>query len=105
MKIFFTKIEKIINPIHKFFRINPHRHWNALLNSFFILTALSVLFSFYFMYEIENEKIFQVKEEQVGKHVLLNENLLKKTIELFDQKAQKVSEIKNNLSPYKDPGI
>jgi hypothetical protein len=57
------------------------------------------------MYEIKNEKIFQVEEKQIEKQVLLDENLLKKTIKLFKERALKEIEIKNNPSFYKDPSI
>ncbi len=105
MNNFLLKIKNTLKAIDDFFKINPHKQWVFLLYIFFISISILTLFSFYFLYEIKNEKIFQVKVEQEGKQSLLKEDLLKRTIDLFDKKAQKEAEIKNNLSTYRDPSL
>ncbi|HAE36945.1 MAG: hypothetical protein UR85_C0002G0006 [Candidatus Nomurabacteria bacterium GW2011_GWF2_35_66] len=105
MNTFLLKIKNQIKRIKNFFIINPHKHWMFLVYIFFISILILILFSFYLLYMIKSEKIFQVKTEQSEKHVLLNEDLLKKTTDLYDSKAKKEAEIKNSLPPYKDPSI
>lgn len=95
-----TKIKNLLRIIHNFFKINPHKHWNAFLYFFFILVSFSVLFSIYLLYQIKNENIFQVKKEEQNAPVLLNDSLLKSTKILYDKKSKRVLEIKNNPSLY-----
>lgn len=95
-----TKIKNLLKIIHDFFKINPHKHWNAFLYFFFSLTLFSILFSIYLLYQIKNENIFQVKKEEQNIPVLLNESLLKSTKILYDKKAKRALEIKNNPSSY-----
>lgn len=99
------KIKYILKSINNFFKINPHKHWVFLLYVFFISISILMLFSFYFIYEIKNEKIFQAKVEQEAEQSLLKVDLLKKTTDLFNKKALKQQEINNNLSPYSDPSL
>ena len=99
------KIKNILKSINNFFKINPHKHWVFLLYVFFISIFISLLFSFYFIYEIKNEKIFQAKAEQEAEQSLLKVDLLKKTTDLFNKKALKQQEINNNLLPYSDPSL
>jgi hypothetical protein len=105
MNNFSIKIKNIFKSIDNFFKINPHKHWIFLLYVFFIIVSLSLLLSFYLLYEIKNENIFQVKIEQEEQQSLLKENLLKRTIDIYNKKAQKEVDIKNNLSTYIDPSL
>jgi hypothetical protein len=105
MSIFETKTKNLLKSFNDFFKINPHKHWVFLLYVFFTLISISLLFSFYFIYEIKNEKIFQAKAEQEAEQSLLKVDLLKKTTDLFNKKDLKQQEINNNLSPYRDPSL
>ncbi|MFA6355185.1 MAG: hypothetical protein WCW65_02045 [Candidatus Paceibacterota bacterium] len=95
-----TRIKNLLKIIHNFFKINPHKHWNAFLYFFFILVSFSILFSIYLLYQIKSENIFQVKAKEQAGPVLLNESLLKSTLNLQEKKANEVLKIKNNTSLY-----
>lgn len=95
-----TKIKNLLKTVHNFFKISPHKHWNAFLYFFFVLVSFSILFSIYLLFQIKNENIFQVKKEEQNPPVLLNDSLLKSTMILYDKKAQKALDIKNNPSSY-----
>lgn len=105
MRNFINKIKNIGKAFNNFLKINPHKHWSYLLHVFFVLIFIAILFSIYFLYQIKNEKIFQVKVKEVEKQNLLKEDLLKKTVDFYDAKMKKESEIKNTPAPYKDPSI
>jgi len=105
MKNILIKINNQIKIISNFFKINPHKHWSLLLYIFLILAFLLILFSFYLLYEIKNEQIFQVTIGQKQNTILLNEKLLRNTTELYEQKASKVSNAKNSTSLYSDPSL
>jgi len=105
MKDILTKINNQITKVKNFFNVNPHKHWNFLLYVFLILIFILILFSFYLLYEIKNEQIFQVTVGQKQNTILLNEKLLRNTTELYNQKANKVSDAKNSTSLYSDPSL
>lgn len=105
MSTFLLKIKNLIKHLSNFFKINPHKHWIMLLYIFFTLTVMLILFSCYILFEIKNEQMFQVKEEQKEKPNLLKEELLKNTLERFDQKTKVETDITSNPLPYKDPSI
>lgn len=105
MNNYISKIKNVINKIQNFFRINPHKHWVLLLYVFFILTAILILFSFYLLYQIKNENVFQVKVEKDEKQNLLKEDLLKKVLSEAERKESKTNDIKNNIIQYKDPSL
>lgn len=97
------KIKKISIKISK--ASNPHKHWAMLLWTFFILIICLIAFSFYLLFEIRNEQIFQVKPTIVNKKILLKENLLKTVSDLFEQKAKNESDLVTNPPHYQDPSI
>lgn len=105
MKNFFTGPNNKIQTKNSFFKINPHNHWNFLLKIFFILVSVLIIFSLYLLYEIKNEQIFQVTVEQQENPTILKEDLLKKTIEVYNKKSSKILEINNNFSVYSDPSL
>lgn len=105
MNNYILKIKNVLIKIQNFFKINPHRHWFFLLYIFFILTSVLILFSFYLLYQIKNENVFQVKVEPDEKLNLLKEDLLKKVLSESERKEERTIEIKNNLIEYKDPSL
>ncbi len=105
MNSFLIKIKNIWKGFCNFFQINPHKHWAFLLYMFSVLIILLILFSFYLLYQIKNEQIFQVKIVAEQKKTILREDLLNKIINLFDNKAQKELDIESNPPVYKDPSI
>lgn len=105
MKDIILKLNKILKLIKDLFKINPHKHWIFIIYVFFILISVLILFSFYLLYKIKNEQIFQTELKQDSVQSLLNEKLLKKVIDFQDKKAQKIIDSTNNNSIYKDPSI
>lgn len=105
MNNFFLKIKNTLKSLNGFTKINPHKHWVVLLSVFSVLVGLLILFSFYLLYQIKSDQIFKVKVEVEEKKSLLKEDLLKKTKDLYDKKAERESEIISNPSPYKDPSF
>lgn len=99
------KINNQIKIIKDFFRINPHKHWNFLLYVFLILVLVLILFSFYLLYKIKQEDIFQVTVGQKKNTILLNEKLLKNINEIYNQKASKILDIKRDMPTYSDPSF
>lgn len=105
MDTFLIKIKSVLKKINNFFKINPHKHWNALLYLFFITTSLLILFSLYLLYKIKNEEIFQITAEQQGAPTLLKGDLLKNITNLSDKKIKRTLEINNNAPVYNDPSL
>lgn len=105
MNNFLIKIKKLPQIINNFFKINPHKHWMALLYIFLISILILISISLYLLYEIKNEQIFQITIEQDNNQTLLKEDLLKKTTETYNAKAKRLIEMKNNFSSYNDPSL
>jgi len=105
MNSFLQKINSKLKILKNFFNINPHKHWNFLVYTFLTLVFVFVLFSFYLLSEIRNEKIFQVTTTQKDNPILIKETLLKNIINLYDKKAKKVLDANTTLVPYNDPSL
>lgn len=105
MSNFLSQLKSFFKKVSNFFKINPHRHWVFLLYVFFSMTALLILFSFYLLYQIKTDQVFQVKIEQDEKSNLIKEDLLNKTIKLDEEKTNLIKEIENNHDFYKDPSL
>ncbi|MCX6753632.1 MAG: hypothetical protein NTV03_01075 [Candidatus Nomurabacteria bacterium] len=105
MNNFTLKIKSLLKKFNNFFKINPHKHWNALLYLFFITTSLLILFSLYLLYKIKNEEIFQITAEQQNTPTLLKADLLKNITNLSDKKTKRTLEINNNAPVYNDPSL
>jgi len=99
------QIKNKIGSINNFFKINPHKHWNFILSIFLILICCLVLFSFYLLYQIKNEQIFQVSKTEPINTVLLKEPMLKNINEIYDKRASNVLDIKSKPSVYSDPSL
>lgn len=85
--------------------INPHVYWSNLLRIFFISTLILIAFSFYLLYEIKNQQIFQIIPKSTSDPVLINDKLFKKVTESFDFKLNNENKIKENRTLYKDPSL
>jgi len=105
MKEFLLKIKNKAKGFSLFKKINPHQHWKRLLHIFSIFLLILIIFSFYLLYKIKNQQIFQATDKSVITPNLINEKLLKKVTESFDTKLIKEKEIKEGLGSYKDPSI
>jgi hypothetical protein len=109
MKESLTKIEnrlkKFLSIKVSFKRMNPHVYWRNLLYVFFILILILILFSFYLLYQIKNQQIFQITPQSKEQLSLMNEKLYDKIAESFKNKKIKEKEIENGLTLYKDPSL
>lgn len=88
-----------------FKKINPHAHWKKILYLFMGVIIILMLFSFYLLYKIKNQQIFQTSIVKTEAPSLLNKKLLDKTTESFNNKLIKEKEIKNGIYLYEDPSL
>jgi type VI protein secretion system component VasK len=105
MKEFFSKVLNKLNGILSFKKINPHLHWRNLLYIFFMIMAVLILFSFYLLYQIKNQQIFQSAPTTALSPNLMNEKLLNEINKSFDIREVKQNEIKDAINTYKDPSL
>ena len=101
MKKYLIKIKNLTS----FKKTNPHKHWMGLLYFFFTMIIILVLFSFYLLYKVKKQEVFQVAPSTIEPPALINEKLLKKVNESFNNKLLKEKEIKEKLDLYKDPSF
>ena len=99
------KINNFKKAFKEFKKINPNKHWTFILNVFLVLVLFLILFSFYLLYQIKNDQVFQVKKEGPEKQTLINEVILNKTMKSYDLRDEIKNTIKNNPAIYKDPSI
>lgn len=105
MKIDFKKLKIQITKPSASNRVNPHSHWAILLNIFFIVITILILFSFFLLYKIKTQQIFQVEIKTEASPSIIKEKLLDRVNEYFDNKSLKENEIKNGLKTYQDPSL
>lgn len=103
-------LEKIKNKliskgIHKADTVNPHSNWKFILRIFFIIVSCLILFTFYILYQIKNEQIFQVTPKSITPPSPIKENLLKRITDSFDKKAEKITQLKTTPVVYPDPSL
>lgn len=105
MKEFLLKIKEKIKSLIPFRKLDPHVYWNNLLYIFSIIVVFLIIFSFYILYQIKNQQIFQIAPVSTDTHSLINEKLLNIVNSSFDAKKAKEKEIQDGLDSYKDPSI
>jgi hypothetical protein len=105
MNNFLLKFKSISKSINNFFKINPHKHWMFLLYIFFVLIGVLILSSLFLLYQIKNDRIFQVKLDQIGNKTLLKEDILKTVRDDSTYKSKTAETIINTPFPYKDPSF
>jgi len=84
---------------------NPHVYWKVLLYLYFIIFIFLIIFSFYLLFKIKNQQIFQTKTLTNELPSLINEKLLGKVNNYFDNKTLKQKEVLENPLIYKDPSL
>jgi hypothetical protein len=97
------KIKNKIKSFVSFKNVNPHVYWTNLLRVFFISTLILVSFSFYLLYEIKNQQIFQIIPKTTSASALINDKLFIKITESFNFKLNNEKKIKEGTILYKDP--
>ncbi|MFA6251303.1 MAG: hypothetical protein WC603_01605 [Candidatus Paceibacterota bacterium] len=105
MKISFKKTENQIKKLFSPKKSNPHTDWRILLDIFFLVVVVLILFSFYLLYTIKNQQVFQIEPKSDETPTMINEKLLEKINNSFEQKSIKAREIKDGSKSYKDPSI
>lgn len=105
MNNFFSKTKSRVIKFISFDEINPHEHWKYLINVFFILIFILILWSFYLMYQIKNQQIFQVISIGEEKVVMVNEKLLEEVKQSFVDKLLIQKETKEGIKSYPDPSF
>lgn len=103
MQTYILKFKKFIKFFLKRKKINPHDHWKILLRIFLVLVGVLILFSLYLLFQIKNEQIFQIEVKHDDGTVLINQTLLKKVTESFDQKKALEKDIEEGKRVYEDP--
>ena len=107
-------MQNILNKIKSMFKkkgaespsmINPHNHWMVILWVFLVISILLIIFSFYLLYKIKQEEIFQVAPTNNDNTSLLKENLLNSVMQTFDNQEKKEAELKNAPKVFKDPSL
>ncbi len=104
MNNFFKKTKNRLKILHKSHFINPHLHWEMLVKFFLFLSFLLILTSFYFLYSIKNDQIFQKQiVDTTKKPELINSKRLDKVENSFKNKDEKNKKINNTKILFKDP--
>ncbi|MEI6660244.1 MAG: hypothetical protein WCK91_02375 [bacterium] len=105
MKNITEKFKSYFKALHTLGLINPHRYWIILVRAFFFVFIGLIFFSFYLLYKINNEEVFQASSKPKEDTQLLNEKLLKNVNGVFEDKAKIQSTIKTQSTGYKDPSV
>ncbi len=84
--------------------INPHRYWIYTLRVFLFACVLLIIVSFYFLYQIKTQQIFQIKKS-TGSGNTVDANLLQSVKGSLDQKAQTKSTLEGIPPMYEDPSL
>lgn len=105
MKELLIKIKNIIKKSSTVKIVNPHTNWNNLLYIFFTITVVLISFSIYLLISINNEQSLQMETKTLITPTLVDEKLLQKVTESFNNKAAIEKQIQDGLIFYKDPSI
>lgn len=97
MNNFLINIKRKIKNLSSLKKMRPHEHWNILLHLFLIFIIILILFSFYLLWQIKNQQVFQVEIKTNKNPELINEKLLDEINKSFELKLLKEKEIRNNI--------
>lgn len=105
MESYLNKIKNKTKGYFSFQKINPHKHWHNIIYIYSFIIVILGLFSFYLLYKVKKQEIFNVPPKPTESVVMINEKLLNKVQEYFAEKKLKELEIKNGGVLYKDPSF
>lgn len=105
MEKFLSKIKFELKSFLPFRKLNPLIYWNNLLRIFSVVIILLIIFSFYILYQIKHQQIFQITPVPTEESNLIKEKLLNQVNEIFENKKTRAKEIQSELKVYKDPSI
>ena len=100
-----TKISNKFKGIFSYKKANPHTQWNNLLYVFFVIISILILFSFYLLFKIKNQQLFQTVAPSAELPNLMNEKLLNDVNQSFKDKEEKQKDIQAEPSTYIDPSL
>ncbi len=84
----------------------PHRDWKIIITVFLLSFILLVVANIYFFTLVNNEKIFFKKRNGTVKNLsTMNISELKKTIDFFDNKAEKFKSLIDKKPKVVDPSL
>lgn len=95
MRFSFKEIKNKIKTVFYFKVINPHKHWRNILITFLVLIIIVIFFDFYLLYKINYDKIYKIIPKENEASLRIDEKLLERTNEYFDQKMIKENELRN----------
>lgn len=87
------------------FGVSPSDDWRVIFVVMLSLAIFVVLFGMYMFIKIEQGDIFVVQKEVSETDHTLNQNLLIKTIQFYQDRAMKFEAIKANKEEIVDPSI
>lgn len=104
IKKFFGKLnkKKTFHYIHGLF--HPRHDWSILLVIFFIIISLGCIFNFYLFLRIAAGDIFRTEAEAITVETLDRE-AIQGMINLFEERAKHLEELKSNPIKVPDPLI
>jgi dolichyl-phosphate-mannose--protein O-mannosyl transferase len=101
---FLKKIEYKIKILRKLRLINPYQHWFFLVVFFLIIVFVLIIFSFYLLFKIKNDQIFQIDQNLSNSFPsLIKEDILEKAEAGLKKKENKTKEIEKKDFFFKDP--
>ncbi len=105
MNSFFTHFKQAKKSSHVMHELNPHRQWIILVRASIFVGFGLVAMSIYFLFQIRNDQVFQFSRSRTVKTQAVNEKALKKTTDLFEEKARIHEDLIKNAPVYRDPSI
>ncbi len=103
MKDLLQKIKEKAKIFSKLKKMNSHGHWMILLSFAFVVTIGLIIFSFYLLFQIKTEQIFQADPKSKESGAIINEKMLKQVNQSFESKLIKENNIRKGAVEYKDP--
>jgi len=85
--------------------INPHKHWVRILGVFAIVIIGLIIFSFYVLFEIKNDRFSKDSFIRKEDKAILKEDLLKEVLDSLYKKSLKEKQIRTEQVLYEDPSL
>ena len=85
--------------------INPHRGWRNLVWFAIFFGFVLIIFSMYLFFQIKNDGIFNVKQEEETKNETIKQDILEKILNDFLEKEKISNLILKGEIIFEDPSI
>jgi hypothetical protein len=83
--------------------MNPHMQWMALLRFFFVVCFCLIAASFYLLYQIKSEQIFQIKKASVSTNTV-NQTLYQTVTKALQARLQAQNAVRTSAD-VADPSL